>query len=216
MITIVVDGKEIKVRQGESLLHACLDNGIYIPNLCSMKGMKDFPASCRLCFVEIEGKKKPVTSCNQQVKEGLVVRTDTEAVRRLQKSALRLILSAHNANCCICPSNRNCDLQRMARLLGVLLKPKNLEHLDRGDSTELSHPHLDYFPSRCVLCGKCVYVCSERNDRVLLTFAKRGFDTVIASFGENDPAGLDCAGCMECVNICPVSALLPRSAEVKA
>lgn len=210
MIRLTVDGREIEARQGESLLHACLDNGIYIPNLCSMKGMAEFPASCRLCFVEIEGKTKPVTSCNMQVKEGLVVRTDTEAVRRLQKTGLRLLLSAHDADCRNCPSNRKCELQRMVKLLGVRLRPRRLEHITRETTLEQDHPYFDYLPARCVLCGKCVYVCRKRNGRSLLTFAKRGFDTVISCFGEEDPAALPCSQCMECVSVCPVSAILPK------
>lgn len=208
MVQLTVDEKEIEVEEGKSLLEACLENGIYIPNLCFMKDMEDPPASCRLCFVEIEGQKKPVASCKVMPLKGMVVRTGTEEVRRLQRTALRLLLSVHNVACRSCPSNKKCELQRMVRLLGIRLKPRRYDHLDRVTREEYDHPLFELVHSRCVLCGKCIYVCGKRNGYSLLTFAKRGFDTVITSFGEADAAKTTCGACLECVRVCPVSAIL--------
>jgi NADH dehydrogenase/NADH:ubiquinone oxidoreductase subunit G len=208
MIRLIVDGKEIEAKQGTSLLEACLDSRVYIPNLCFMKGMKEPPASCRLCFVEIEGRNKPVASCKVEPGEGMVVRTDTPPVRRLQRTALRLLLSAHEADCRNCPSNKKCELQRMVKLLGVRLRPRRFEHLGRELPQVQDHPFFEMLPSRCVLCGKCVHVCRKRNGVSLLTFARRGFNTVVSGFGVGSPSDYPCRECLACVEICPVSAIL--------
>jgi len=207
MIRLVVDDKDIEIEEGKNLLNGCLDNGIYIPNLCFMKEMENPPASCRLCFVEVGKEGKPVPACKVQPKEGMVVRTDTEEVRRLQRTALRLLLSVHKADCRNCPSNKRCELQRMVRLLGVRLRPRRFDHIDLEVKPGDAHPLFTFLPSRCVLCGKCVYVCRKRNGYSMLTFAKRGFDTVVSSYGETDPSALHCGKCRACIEICPVSAI---------
>ena len=207
MIKLTIDGKEIEAEEGKSLLDICLENGFYIPNLCYMSEMENPPASCRLCFVEINGKDKPVISCRLSPKAGMVVRTDTAAVRRLQRTSLRLILSVHCAACRACPSNRKCELQRMARFLGVRLKPRRFEHLDWEATASYESAAFELSPARCVLCGKCIFVCEKRNGYSLLTFAGRGFGTVISSFGEVDPSRLPCQSCGACVQACPVSAI---------
>jgi len=208
MMRLIVDGQGIEAVEGKSVLEACLDNGIYVPNLCFMKGMKKPPASCRLCFVEIEGKSRPVVSCKVEATEGMIVRTDTQAVRRLQRTALRLLLSAHDADCRNCPSNKKCDLQRMVKLLGVRLRPRRLPHLDPEKTLPQDHPLFEILASRCVLCGKCVTTCRARNGRSLLTFAGRGFNTVISAWGGENPASYPCDGCLACLEACPVSAIM--------
>jgi NADH dehydrogenase/NADH:ubiquinone oxidoreductase subunit G len=213
MVKLRIDGREIEAEEGKNLLHTCLEHGIYIPNLCFLEGMKDPPASCRLCFVEIEGVKKPVASCKVAPVDGMVVRTDTQAVRRLQSTALRLLLSVHDAKCRSCPSNRRCELQRMARLLGVRLKPRRYDHLDRTMTAGQDHSLFEFVPSRCVLCGRCIHVCEKRNGYSLLTFAKRGFDTVITSFGAADAERMSCNSCLECIKICPVSAIFLKDEQ---
>jgi len=207
MIRLMVDGKAIEASEGGSVLHSCLDNGIYIPNLCSLKHMRNPPASCRLCFVDIEGEARPVVSCKVEVREGMVVRTDTPSVRRLQRTALRLLLSSHDADCSHCPSNRKCDLQRMVRLLGVRLRPKRLEHLNREIKLARDNPLLEILHSRCVLCGRCIATCRERTGHSLLTFAGRGFNTVVSALGSEDPSRYPCKACLACLEICPVSAI---------
>ena len=117
IIAIQVDGKEIQVEEGTTLLKACLDNDIYIPNLCYLEGMERPPASCRLCFVALENRKDPVPSCTIKVEEGMVIRTDTDEVRQLQRSALQFLLSVHKVDCAHCPANRNCGLQDIPKPL---------------------------------------------------------------------------------------------------
>jgi bidirectional [NiFe] hydrogenase diaphorase subunit len=213
MVRLLVDNKEIAVEEGTTLLQACLDNEIYIPNLCWLKDMDNPSASCRLCFVEIQGQDKPVTSCTVKVQNGMVVHTDSLSVRRLQRAAFRLLLSLHHVECGRCPANRKCELQRIAKFLRVGLKPKGLEQHLKEPEIVLDHPLLAYYPNRCVLCGKCVYVCIKKHGEPMLTFAKRGLDTVISFYGEGDAPDLACEECLACVEICPVSAIILNQGE---
>ena len=211
MVKLLVDNMEIEVTEGTRLLQASLDNGIYIPNLCYLNEMDRPSASCRLCFVEIEGESKPVTSCSVKVRDGMIVRTDTPDVRRLQKTAFELLLSAHHIDCRNCPLNKKCELQKIAKFLHVPLKQKRIELLEREIKIEEDHPFLNYDPFKCVMCGKCIFVCLKRNGGLFLTFAKRGLDMVISFYGETDPDEIPCGKCYACVDICPVAALTKKS-----
>ncbi len=209
-VTITVDEKPLKVEEGSSLLQACLDSGIYVPNLCHLPGAAEPQASCRLCFVEVAGLDQPLAACTVKVADQMVVRTDTPAVRRLQKTGLRLLLSVHAVDCKNCPANKNCVLQDLAKFLKVGLKTKNLEqHLKEPDVDD-THPHLTYYPNRCVLCGKCLQACRNANGSAMLAFAKRGFDTVISFYGDTGSVRPECDICSACIDICPVAALRPN------
>jgi NADH dehydrogenase/NADH:ubiquinone oxidoreductase subunit G len=209
MVKIIVDQKEIEVPEGTVLLEACLSHGIYVPNLCYLEGMGHPDASCRLCFVEIDGK--PVPACTVRVSEGLAARTDTPSVRRLQKSALRLLLSVHDVDCAHCPANKKCALQNMAKFLGMGLKPKGLEPYLKEPRRVEDHPFITYHPNRCVLCGRCVRVCRTKDGRPQMIFAKRGFDTVISFYGMDRQAMPTCEDCRSCVEVCPVGAITLKS-----
>ena len=213
MLKIRVDGKEIETKQGTTLLQACLDNDIYIPNLCFLESMEDPSASCRMCFVEIEGEKQPITSCTVNVKDDMVVKTDTPAVRQLQRTALRLLLSVHHVDCKHCPANKKCELQRIAKFLKVGLKPKGLERYLQETEIDRNHPFINHYPNRCVLCGKCVHICRRQHGQSVWTFAQRGFDTVISAYGEAGASSLTCEKCDACVKICPVGALTLKDAQ---
>jgi NADH dehydrogenase/NADH:ubiquinone oxidoreductase subunit G len=214
MITLRIDDQVIEVTEGKNLLEACLDEGIYIPNLCHIEGMEQPPVSCRLCFVEIEGTNHPVCSCSVRVDEEMNVHTDTPPVRQLQKTALQLLLSVHDVDCKHCPANRKCALQDMARFLKIALKSKNLDRLLKENQADERHPFVDYYPNRCVLCGKCVYVCRQQINRAELTFAKRGIDTVISFYDRPQTEPPPCDSCRACVEVCPVAALLPKSQSI--
>jgi bidirectional [NiFe] hydrogenase diaphorase subunit len=209
MISLIVDDKDLEVEDGTVLLDACLDQGIYIPHLCHLRGKQEPHASCRLCFVQIQGVPKPVPSCTVTVREGMVVKTDTPEVRALQISALRLLLSVHDVDCAHCPANKKCALQDMARFLHLGLKPKDLETYLKEPAIVQDHPLIDYYPNRCVLCARCIRVCRTQNGLPLMTFANRGFDTVISFYaGGRMP---DCADCLACADICPVGALVLKN-----
>ena len=207
MVKLLVDNREIEAGEGSNLLQACLENEIYVPNHCYLEGMEVPSASCRMCFVEIEGEERPVTSCTVKVRQGMIVKTDTPAVRRLQRSALQLLLSVHRVECGKCPANKKCELQRIAKFLKVGLKPKRLEPYLKETEIDEDHPCLDYYPNRCVLCGKCIHVCKNEHGQPILRFAKRGLNTVISFYGEGDQSDLPCEDCFVCVEICPVSAI---------
>jgi bidirectional [NiFe] hydrogenase diaphorase subunit len=211
MVKLFVDDREIEVKKGTTLLQACLDNDIFIPNLCYLKELESPAASCRMCFVEIEGQAGPLAACTIPVSANMVVKTDTPAVRQLQRTALRLLLSVHHVDCKNCAANKKCELQRLAKFLKVGLKPKQLDNFLKEPAIVQDHPCLDYYPNRCVLCGKCYHICRKYHSQSSLTFTKRGIKTVIHFYAEENPADLDCRQCQRCVDICPVGALILRS-----
>ena len=211
MPKLTVDNREIPFNNETNLLQLILSNGIYIPNLCHLKGMKKPPVSCRLCFVEIEGYDKPVPSCAIKPEDGMIISTDTPEVRRLQKTAFRLLLSVHIITCASCSANKRCELQKMAKFLKVPLKQKKIELLDIKTKTEENHPFLVYDHEKCVICGRCVYTCKKLFGSPYLSFSGRGLDTSISFFGETDPDKIPCGDCYACTDICPVGALLKKN-----
>jgi NADH dehydrogenase/NADH:ubiquinone oxidoreductase subunit G len=206
-VDIVIDGREIEAEEGEKVLHVALRNEIFIPNLCDLSQMDDTFAGCRLCFVEVEGEPKPVTSCTQSVQAGMVVRTDTEIVRRLQRSALRLLLSAHHIDCKNCYANRRCKLQEMAKKLGVKLKIEGLRDLSKRDPLDFTLGSVVNDQNKCVLCGACVRLCRSDGEGVF-HFSQRGIRTRISTFAQNENPGL----LKKCLDVCPVGALIPPDA----
>jgi bidirectional [NiFe] hydrogenase diaphorase subunit len=205
MVKILVDNKIIEAEDGSNLLQTCLNNDVYIPNLCYLRNSQEPFAGCRLCFVEID--KKPVTACTQKVTEGLKVQTETFAVRELQKMALRLLLSVHEIKCKECPANKRCELQKIAKFLNVGLKPKGLNSRLKDSSVDSSHPYLLVNQNRCVLCGKCIQVCREIHGHSYLTFVKRGFDTRISAYTTPNEIPFNHSDCRRCIDICPVMAI---------
>lgn len=213
MIPVTIDGRAVAAAPGADLLSVCLDNGIYVPHLCHLPGNPTPGGACRLCLVDVAGAARPLCACTVAPAAGMMVRTDTPRVRALQKSALRLLLSAHDIDCAACPANRRCGLQQVARFLGVALRPDPHPALVAARPPDTTHPAFDYLPHRCILCGRCVRTCRTRHPDVQLAFAGRGFNTVITSYG-TDEAAAGCAQCLACVGACPVGALVLKDGSL--
>jgi NADH dehydrogenase/NADH:ubiquinone oxidoreductase subunit G len=213
-IEIMVDGKTIKCNEGENLLKVCLKNNIYIPNLCYLEKSDSPNASCRLCFVEIEGKPSPVTSCTEKVYDKMIVKTNTEEVRHLQKWGFELILSIDQSFCRDCIANHVCHLQFIANFLKVPLRPQHLTIIERDSSIDYStHPHIFYDYKKCVLCGRCVNICDKINKKDSIDFGKRGYNTIVTFFEKPEISETYCKGCLKCVEVCPVGALQGKNSE---
>jgi bidirectional [NiFe] hydrogenase diaphorase subunit len=210
MATVVIDGQEIKAKEGENLLWTALDNDFYIPNLCSLRGFTPSTASCRLCFVEIEGKNVPVTSCTEKIKDGMVVYLNTEGVKRIRNTAFRLLLSNHTIDCAHCDKNGKCELQNIAAKLGLKLKHEKLRKIPRDLPVDSSHALFYYDPNKCVLCSRCIRVC-QKNGAGVLDFAFRGISTIVSTFNGIPLAESNCNSCLECVAVCPVGSLVVKS-----
>jgi len=206
-VSLTIDGKEIKAPQGQSVLWAALDNGIYIPNLCALREKATPDASCRLCWVEVEGESQPVTACTQTVAEGMVVNTRGQGALRLARTALELLLASNVVDCANCPANGACELQKIAAHLGVKLKTRRFRKLLRNLEVDSSSPEFTYDPNKCVLCGRCIWICRQRLGIGALGFAHRGFNRRMTTFGDEPLAKSACQGCRECVDSCPTGAL---------
>jgi len=204
VFNIVIDGKECEAKLGQTILDVALDNGIDIPTLCFLKEINEVGA-CRICLVEVEGAKGLVTSCVTKVTPGMVVHTATPKVLQSRKTTLELILSNHNKKCLTCTRNTNCELQDLAKKFGI-------EHiLYEGEMTEPifddSSLCITRDTSKCILCGRCVNICSKVQTVNAITRVGRGFKTYVG-VAENYPiANSTCVGCGQCIVNCPVGAL---------
>jgi len=218
-VSLNIDGKRITAEEGEKLLWVALDNGIYIPNLCALRDNSEPAAACRLCFVEVKGKDEPVTACTEMVAEGMEVNTRGEKALRLARSTFELIMASHPVDCAHCVKNGSCDLQQIARYLSIKLKSKRFKKLIRQLPIDDSNPLFVYDPNKCVLCGRCVWVCRERLGVGMLGFAHRGFQRVVTTFGDEPFGNFRCQECGECVRVCPSGALVFKDGkenEIKA
>lgn len=207
-ISVTIDGKKLTAPEGEKILWAALNNGIYIPNLCAIKEGSEPFASCRLCFVEIAGKDTPVTACTTPVAEGMIVNTKGAKALRLARTAFELLLANLPLDCAHCPKSGSCEIQKIAKHLRVKLTSKRFRKTLRNLPIDSSSPLFIYDPNKCVLCGRCVWVCQEKLGIGAIGFAYRGFGRIVTTFGGGPIGQSRCQGCGECVNVCPSGALV--------
>jgi len=207
-VSLTIDGKKIKTKEGEKILWAALESNIYIPNLCAMRERTQPSASCRLCFVEVEGENDPVIACTEPIKEGMVVNTRGKNALRIARTAAELIFASHPVDCGHCLKNRSCELQKIAKHLGIKLKTKQFRKIERNLPVDESSPLFIYDPNKCVLCGKCVWVCQEKLGIGAIGFTRRGFKRMVSTFQDKPIGESGCDQCAECVKVCPVGSLV--------
>ncbi len=203
MKNITINGKQYSVEDGLTILEAAKQNGISIPSLCYLKGVHQF-GSCRICVVEVEGSKTLVPSCMTEVREGMVISTNSERVRRARKVLYELLLSDHSKDCLSCKRNQSCELQELGRTLGV--EATRFEG-SRSECVIDVSTSITRDMSKCILCRRCVTACAEIQGLGIISAQNRGFKTVISPAMELPLGTVNCAFCGQCTVVCPVGAL---------
>ena len=206
MVKLTIDGMELQVKDGTTILDAALQAGIHIPTLCYLKNLNKIGA-CRVCMVEVEGNSKLVTACNTRAVEGMVVHTNSPKVRKTRKINVELILSQHDTNCAICARSGNCSLQKLANDLDILEMPfeKQLPKTRWNPDYPLIR---DY--KKCIKCMRCVQVCDKIQTLNIWDVAGTGSRTTVDVSRNRRIEEADCALCGQCVTHCPVGALRER------
>jgi len=201
MMNVMIDGKDIEVAEGKTVLEAAKIAGIVIPTLCHDDRLKPFGA-CRLCIVEVAGMPKPVTACTTPVTNEMIVTTQSAKLFRLRKTVVELLLSDHPNDCMTCISTGDCRLQELAYQYGI--RDNRFAGEMRDHHRADTNPFIVRQQNKCVLCGLCVRVCEEVQGVGAIGFADRGFEAkVTPPFGNT----LDCEFCGQCVSVCPTGAL---------
>ena len=213
-VKLIIDRRSVEVPKGTTILDAAKGMGIRIPTLCYMKledlHYKNNPGACRICVVEIEGRRNLAPSCKTECTEGMVVQTHSPRVMNARKTVMELILSNHPAECLTCSSNGHCELQAIAHDLGI----REIRY--KG---EMSTFQIDRSPSivrnmnKCIMCRRCETMCNNIQTVGALTAVNRGFNAAVSTAFERDIAGSTCSYCGQCVSVCPVNALSGRNTQ---
>ncbi|MFA5324796.1 MAG: NADH-dependent [FeFe] hydrogenase, group A6 [Bacteroidales bacterium] len=210
LIKLTIDNTPIEVEKGVTVFQAAKKIGINIPSLCYMNlehlGIENRPSGCRICVVEIEGRRNLAPSCSTECTEGMVVRTNTPRVLNSRKTVLELILSDHPKDCLICPSNGKCELQALASTLGIR-EIHAVENAAMSTYRKDSSPSLKRDMDKCVMCRRCETMCNEVQTVGALGAVNRGFMAVVATAFEQDLVKSPCTFCGQCVAVCPTGAL---------
>ncbi|MBX3461846.1 MAG: formate dehydrogenase subunit alpha [Planctomycetes bacterium] len=209
-VTVQIDGAAVTVPAGTSVLRAAVDAGVRIPKLCATDSLEAF-GSCRLCLVEVEGRRGFPASCTTPCEPGMRVRTQSKRLADLRRGVMELYISDHPLDCLTCPANGNCELQDMAGVTGlreVRYGQDGANHLTGAKDT--SNPYFSFDPTKCIVCSRCVRACDEVQGTFALTVQGRGFDSKIAA-GPVDFMASECVSCGACVQACPTATLIEKS-----
>jgi formate dehydrogenase major subunit len=210
-VTLEIDGSSVTVPAGTSVMRAAMELGTKVPRLCATDSLEAF-GSCRLCVVEIEGRKGYPASCTTPVEPGMKVRTQSPKLQALRRGVMELYISDHPLDCLTCAANGNCELQEMAGVVGlreVRYGYDGANHLhDRKDE---SNPYFTYDPSKCIVCSRCVRACEEVQGTFALTLVGRGFESRVAASQNENFLDSECVSCGACVQACPTATLTEKS-----
>src|SRR6056297_2804018 len=221
-VTLSIDGIDVTVPEGTSVMRAAAEAGIQVPKLCATDSVEAF-GSCRLCVVEIEGRRGTPASCTTPVAEGMVVHTQAEKVKKVRKGVMELYISDHPLDCLTCAANGDCELQDMAGVVGLRdvryeAPPETglANHFRARDTSgqanpewiakDDSNPYFTFDPSKCIVCSRCVRACDEVQGTLALTISGRAFDSKVA-LGTQDFFSSECVSCGACVQACPTATL---------
>lgn len=207
MIKLTIDGEVVEVQKGTTILEAAKKANIDIPTLCFLKEINEI-GDCRMCLVEVEGRKGFVTSCIQKAEEGMVVKTNTIALIEARKMVLDLILSNHHRDCLTCTRNGNCELQKLAEQFNVTGIRYNGEVQNHEIDCKSASIVRDF--NKCILCRRCVSTCKNVQGIGAIDCVNRGFESCISTVGERSLADVNCVLCGQCIEACPVGALTEK------
>lgn len=207
MVKFTINGKEIMVEKGTTILEAARKNGIFIPTLCYDEELSIY-GGCRLCLVEIEGSKKLAASCSTLVKDGMVVYTETERLVKIRRDILDLLLSNHPNDCLTCEKVGECGLQDLYYRYGV--KRGTYIGEVKNYAIDSFNPVMERDQNKCILCGKCVRVCKEIQVTNAIDFSGRGFYAKIATGFDKPIDYKNCRLCGQCISMCPTGALINK------
>ena len=212
IIQLEIDGLTVSVPEGTSLMRAAAEAGTMIPKLCATDSLEPF-GSCRLCLVEIEGRRGYPASCTTPVEPGMKVQTQSPKLADLRRNVMELYISDHPLDCLTCATNGNCELQSMAGAVGLrairygMAGENHFEHACKDES----NPYFTYDPAKCIVCNRCVRACEEQQGSFAITISGRGFESRVTA-GQNESfMESECVSCGACVNACPTATLTEKT-----
>lgn len=210
-VTLTIDGRDVTVAEGTSVMRAAFEAGIKVPKLCATDSLESF-GSCRVCLVEIEGRRGYPSSCTTPVEAGMSVTTQSDQLAKIRRGVMELYISDHPLDCLTCPTNGDCELQSTAGEVGL----RDVRYGFAGENhTQLgkdeSNPYFTFDSSKCIVCSRCVRACEEQQGTFALTISGRGFDSRVSVGADTDFLGSDCVSCGACVAACPTATLTENS-----
>ena len=210
IVNLKIDGFDVSVPEGTSIMRAAAEAGINVPKLCATDNLDPF-GSCRLCLVEIEGRRGYPASCTTPVAEGIEVKTETPKLEDLRRGVMELYISDHPLDCLTCATNGDCELQDMAGRVGLREVRYGYEGENHLNAVkDESNPYFTFDPSKCIVCSRCVRACEEVQGTFALTIDGRGFESKVSA-GNKDFMDSECVSCGACVQACPTATLIENS-----
>ncbi len=209
-VTLTIDGRDVTVPAGTTVMRAAAEQGADIPRLCATDSLEGF-GSCRLCLVAIDGRKGTPASCTTPVEPDMIVRTQTPHLAKLRKGVMELYISDHPLDCLTCAANGDCELQDQAGAVGLRDVRYSSDATHLGQAKDHSNPYFDFDPSKCIVCSRCVRACDEVQGTLALTIEGRGFGSkVSAGLTSDNFLGSECVSCGACVQACPTATLIEK------